>query len=90
MVTQRINGIKNYFSHWEPLHELSLVKGIVWNEYLCYGCIFKERTHARKMLSRIRQYDNRSKYRIEVILSSELEKSKKIVSEMLAGLKNNE
>lgn len=74
-VTQKIAGVKHYYSHWERLHPSSPVYGIVWNEHLCYGHSFTDEIEAKKMRSRILKYDNRVKVRVEPINKSLVKKS---------------
>lgn len=62
-----VNGIKNYYSHWERLHAKSAVYGIVWQEHLAYAYIYTNHKSVKKMLGRIKEYDNKINALIEPI-----------------------
>lgn len=84
-VTQLIDGELNFYSHWERLHPESKVYGVVWNKYLCYGFMFVTKQAAKKMRSRIIQYDSNGKYKITPISAGRYERALKFVN----GLQND-
>lgn len=67
VITQVINGIKNYYSHWERLHAESSVYGVIWQERLAYAYIFVSHQDVKKMARRIKDYDNRINILIEPV-----------------------
>lgn len=54
----------NYFCGWERLAPESPVFGIVWDTDIEYAHVFKTKAEAKRMRSRMREYDSRQDYYI--------------------------